>query len=406
MEKLVGQEITCRIIKLDTAEEDVVVDRRAALEEQAVSAQQDRYAALQPGDIVTGTVRTLMTYGAFVDIGGIDGLLHVSDLSWSRISTPEEVLSVGQELQVKILKIDPETRRISLGLKQLQPEPWETAADRYQAGQRVTGTVRRLMDFGAFVELEPGIEGMIHVSEMSWVKRVRKPGDILKEGDTVEVVILSINPAEKRMALGLKQTLGDPWADVAQRFPVGSAVDGTVTRMASFGAFVQLTEGVEGLVHISEISVDKRLNHPQEALKLRQTVRAQVLALDQEKRQIKLSIKQLVPTGLDEYFSEHKAGDIVSGRIVEVNGSQATVELGEGIRVVCPLPESVAAPAVEGMEAGGADLSALSSMLQSRWKGTAKVAVRAPEAVRTSQVRSFRIASLDEAQKRIELQLA
>ncbi|MHB1796645.1 MAG: 30S ribosomal protein S1, partial [Acidobacteriaceae bacterium] len=191
MEKLVGQEITCRITKLDVTEEDVVVDRRVVLEEQALSLQQDRYSELKEGDLVSGQVRSLATYGAFVDLGGIDGLLHVSDISWSRVSSPEEVLSVGQQLQLKVLKVDAEGRRISLGLKQLQPEPWDSVAEKYKTGQRITGTITRLMDFGAFVELEPGIEGLIHVSEMSWVKKVRKPSDILKPGDTVDVIVLS-----------------------------------------------------------------------------------------------------------------------------------------------------------------------------------------------------------------------
>src|SRR3984885_104744 len=219
MEKLVGQEITCRIIKLDVDDEDVVVDRRAIAEEQAFAQQQSQYAALQAGDVVSGEVRSLATYGAFIDLGGIDGLLHVSDIAWTRVEKPEDVLSVGQQVQVKVLKIDPDSRRISLGLKQLQPEPWDAAGDKFKAGERITGTVTRLMDFGAFVELEPGIEGLIHVSEMSWVKKVRRPSDILKEGDTVEAVILSVNQAEKRISLGLKQALGDPWADVVKKYP-------------------------------------------------------------------------------------------------------------------------------------------------------------------------------------------
>ena len=281
--KLVGQEITCRIVKLDAAEEDVVVDRRVILEEQARELQQKRYAEVREGEIVSGLVRSLTSYGAFIDLGGVDGLLHVSDIAWSRVNSPEEVLTVGQQLQVKILKIDADSRRISLGLKQLQPEPWDSAADRYQLGQRVSGTVKRLTDFGAFIEVEPGIEGLIHVSEMSWVKKVRKPADLLKLDDTVEAVILSINPAERRLSLGLKQALGDPWTAVPQKFPAGSVIEGPVARLTKFGAFVQVAEGVEGLVHISEISAEKRINHPQDVLKTGQVVRAQVLAIDMEK---------------------------------------------------------------------------------------------------------------------------
>ena len=223
LEKLVGTEITCRITKLDVTDEDVVVDRRVVLEEQARALQEGRYTAMKPGDMLDGTVRSLTPYGAFVDLGGIDGLLHVSDISWSRVNKPEDVLTVGQEIQVRILKIDPETKKISLGLKQLQPEPWETAPDSYQAGQRITGTVTRLADFGAFVEIEPGVEGLIHISEMSWGKKIRHPSDVLKQGDTVDAVILGIKPEERRISLGLKQTLTDPWSDVvAANFPVGS----------------------------------------------------------------------------------------------------------------------------------------------------------------------------------------
>ena len=217
MEKLVGQEITCRIIKLDVTDEDVVVDRRVVAEEQARSLEQNRYSELKEGNVVSGQVRSLASYGAFVDLGGIDGLLHVSDISWSRVNTPEDVLSIGQQLQLKVLKVDPESKRISLGLKQLGPEPWDSATERYQAGQRITGAVTRLMDFGAFVELEPGIEGLIHVSEMSWVKKVRKPSDILKPGDTVDVIVLSVSPGERRISLGLKQALGDPCSVVRRR---------------------------------------------------------------------------------------------------------------------------------------------------------------------------------------------
>jgi small subunit ribosomal protein S1 len=400
LEKLVGQEITCRIFELDVADENVIVDRRAVLEEQALAEGMNQFAALKEGDVVRGKVSRLASFGAFVDLGGIDGLLHVSDISWSRVGAPEDVLAVGQEIEAKVLKIDRESRRISLGLKQLQPEPWETATERYKAGDRITGTVTRLMEFGAFVEMEPGIEGLIHVSEMSWAKKVKRPSDVLKSGDTVEAVILSVQPAERRMALGLKQALGDPWPDAAKKFPVGSAVEGAVTRMEKFGAFVQMSEGVEGLVHISEITTERRLAHPQEALKVGQVVRAQVVAIDAEKRQAKLSMKQLVPTSLDEYVAEHKAGDVVSGRVVEQREGAATVELGEGIRVACRLRSD----AVEKAQSGGAaDLSALTSLLQSKWKGKAAAG---PEPVQVGQVRNFRIVALDNEAKRIEVELA
>ncbi len=405
MEKLVGQEIACRITKLDVTEEDVVVDRRAVLEEQALSLEQDRYSELKEGDLVSGQVRSLATYGAFVDLGGIDGLLHVSDISWSRVNSPEEVLSVGQQLQLKVLKVDAESRRISLGLKQLQPEPWDSVAEKYKTGQRTTGAVTRLMDFGAFVELEPGIEGLIHVSEMSWVKKVRKPSDILKPGDTVDAIVLSVSAGERRISLGLKQALGDPWAEALQKFPVGSSIEGPVTKLMKFGAFVQIGEGVEGLVHVSEISAEKHIDHPQDVLRAGQIVKAQVLAVDTEKRQIKLSIKQLVPTSLGEYLEEHKEGDVVSGRVVKQSAESATIELGDGIRVLCRTAAN-ASSAPENKSDAGVDLSALTSMLKARWKGGAAPAGKQPEPLGEGQIRSFRIVKLDRATEKIELELA
>jgi len=401
MEKLVDQEITCRIIKLDVTEEDVVVDRRVIAEEEARSREASRYSEVKEGDIVSGQVRSLASYGAFVDLGGIDGLLHISDISWSRVNHPEDLLSTGQELQVKILKVDAASRRISLGLKQLQPEPWDSAADKYKAAQRITGTVTRLTDFGAFIEMEPGIEGLIHVSEMSWVKKVRRPGDILKQGDTVDAVVLSVNQGERRISLGLKQALGDPWTEVPLRFPVGSAIEGPVVRLMKFGAFVQLTEGVEGLVHVSEISAEKHINHPQDVLRAGQVVKAQVLAIDREKRQIKLSMKQLVPTSIDEYLDEHKEGDVVSGRLVEQSSGVAKVELGEGVRAICHTVKN--APAAENKDETKPDLSSLTSMLQARWKGSA--APVKSETLQVGQVRSFRIVKLDREAKKIDVEL-
>ena len=410
IEALVGQQVTVRITSLDVADENVIVDRRSVLEEQALAAAQARHAALQEGDVVPGTVRTLMSYGAFVDLGGIDGLLHVSDIAWTRIAKPEDVLSVGQPIQVKILKIDPDTRKISLGMKQLQAEPWETAPQRYQPGQRVSGAVTRVTDFGAFVEIEPGIEGLIHVSEMSWGKKVRIASDMVKPGERVDAVILNIHPEQRRISLGLKQTLVDPWTEVATKFPVGAQVQGPVTKLMPFGAFVQIADGVEGLVHISEIVADRRLHHPSEALREGQTVQAQVLAIDAGKRQIKLSMKQLIPTSIDEYIAEHKVGDKVSGRVVGV--SPAIVELGEGIRGTCratntPSQPSAHAAASAGPQPGGkANLSSLSSMLQARWKGAAPAPNARPQPLEAGQIRSFKIVALDAKTKQIELELA
>ena len=406
MGKLVGQEIRCRITKLDVTDEDLVVDRRAVLEEEDRSTKERRYTEVKEGDVVTGTVRSLMDYGAFVEIGGIDGLLHVSDISWSRVNNPADVLTVGQEIEAKVLKIDTAKQRISLGLKQLQPHPWDAVGDKYKAGERVRGTVTRLADFGFFVELEAGIEGLVHISEMSWAKRVRTPADMVKAGETVEVVILNVNPAEQRLSLGLKQALGDPWTDASQRFTVGATVEGPVTSITKFGAFVQVTEGIEGMVHVSEISAEKRINHPQDVLKVGQMVQAAVLALDSERRLMRLSMKQLVPTGLDEYIAEHKAGDVVTGRVMDEAEEKLRVELGEGIHATCRV--STKAPAAEEKKAEAkADLSSLTSMLQARWKGGASTAANAnPNAIHAGQVRSFRIARLDPEAKTIELELA
>jgi len=407
LEKLVGTEITCRITKLDVTDEDVVVDRRVVLEEQARGLAEDRRAAMKEGDTVMGTIRSLAPYGAFVDIGGMDGLLHISDMAHARVAKPEDVVAVGQQVEVRILKIDPESKKISLGLKQLQPEPWATVPGRFQAGQRVAGTVTRIQDFGAFVEIEPGIEGLIHISEMSWGKKVRHPSDVVKQGDRVDAVILGIKPEERRISLGLKQSLADPWSEVRQKFPENSQVEGPVTKLMNFGAFVQLAEGVEGLVHVSEIVADKRINHPSDALRVGQVVKALVLAIDTDKRQIKLSMKQLVPTSIDEYIAEHKAGDAVSGRVVQVDGAHVTVELGEGIRAVYRAAAASAAPAATAAKpAGNADLSSLSSLLSARWKGNAPAPSAKPEPLAAGQIRSFKIVKLDAETKKIEVELA
>ncbi|MGA7157172.1 MAG: 30S ribosomal protein S1 [Acidobacteriaceae bacterium] len=404
MEKLVGQQITCRITKLDTVEEDVVVDRRSVLEEEAMQVQQERVAGMREGEVVSGTVRSFAPYGAFVDLGGIDGLLHISDMAWGRVASAEDVLSVGQQIEVKILSVDAAAKRISLGLKQLQAQPWDAVGEKYAVGQRITGTVTRLMDFGAFVELEPGIEGLIHVSEMSWVKKVRKPSDMLKVGDNVEAVILGIDAGSKRISLGLKQALGDPWSEVPRKFPLGAAVEGQVTRLMKFGAFVQVMEGVEGLVHISEMVADRRINHPQDVVHVGETVKAQVVGLDVEKRQLRLSMKQLVPTGLAEYLEEHQVGDTVSGRVVEQMDGSVLVELGDGVRAMCAVEASAAEEKSAG--SGGVDLSQLSFMLSARWKGGADAAAKKTEALAVGQVRSFEIAGLDREAQTIELKVA
>ena len=405
MEKLVEQEIRCRIIKLDAADEDVVVDRRAVAEEDERAIKDRRYSEVKEGATVTGTVRRLTDYGAFVDIGGVDALLHVADISWSRVGKPADVLAPGQEIEVRVLKIDSAQRRISVGLKQLQQQPWDTVPEKYKAGDRIRGTITRVVEFGAFVELEPGIEGLIHVSEMSWAKKIRRADDIVKQGETVEAIILGVSAAEHRISLGLKQTLGDPWADVPQKFAVGSQIEGPVVSITKFGAFVQLLEGVEGMIHVSDMSAEKRVNHPQDMLKVGQSVKAQVLEVDLEKRRLRLGMKQLVPTSIEAYIADHKPGDMVTGRVVEVSGENLRVELGEGLQATCRVAPAAQAEE-ESQSSSKADLSSLSSMLQAHWKGSTGAVAAKPEPAHAGQVRSFRITKLDQAARKIELELA
>jgi small subunit ribosomal protein S1 len=401
LEKLVDQEIECRITKLDTADEDVVVDRRVVLEEREREARREAFDKLQEGAVVRGTVRTLTDFGAFVDLGGVDGLLHVTDMAYARNVKPSEIVKAGDEIEVKILKVNRETRKIALGLKQLTPDPWSLVPEKYPQGSRVQGKVSRVTEFGAFVELEPGIEGLIHVTEMSWSRKNVKAADIVKAGESVEVVVLGVNPADKRIALGLKQALGDPWEDAVKKYPVGSTAEGPVTSLAKFGAFVELGGGVEGMIHIGDISREKRLNHPSDVLKLGQVVKAQVLEVDRERRRFKLGIKQLEPTSIDEYLAERKPGETVSGRIVDISGGRAKVELGEGVTASVKIPER------KQEEAAGpakTDLSSLTAMLSQKWKSGGAGAEAAAEAPRAGQIRSFKIAKIDAAAKKIELE--
>jgi len=406
LEKLVGQEIQCKIIKLDTAAEDVVVDRRAVVEEEEARTRQQKFAELQEGTVVRGMVRSLTDFGAFVDLGGVDGLLHVADMAWHRVSKPGDMLAVGDSIEVKILKINPETKRISLSLKQLTPDPWTLANDQFQVGQRVQGKVSRLADFGAFIELAPGVDGLIHVSELSWSKKIKKPSDVLKTGEMVEAVVLGVNAGERRISLGLKQTLGDPWEEAQKKYAVGAVVEGPVTSLTNFGCFVDLGNGIEGMIHISDITREKRLNHPREALSAGQTVRAVVLELDRERRRVKLGIKQLEPTTVDEYIAEHQAGELVSGRVVEAREGNAKVELGEGILAVCQLPAQATAAEGAPKPAGAADLSSLTAMLSAKWKQGVSAKGAPSEPVRTGQVRTFRITKIDQSSKKIEVELA
>jgi small subunit ribosomal protein S1 len=399
MEKLVGQEIRCRIIKLDVDDEDVVVDRRAVVEEEAHQVRQNTLASLEEGAVVRGTVRSIAAYGAFVDVGGVEGLLHVGDISWSRVADPSTELAVGDVLDLKIVKLDKETGRISLGLKQMSPDPWDAAAATLKPGDRVKGEVTRLTDFGAFVEALPGVEGLIHVSEMSWTKRIQRPSDVLKKGELVEAVVLNIDRAASRLSLGLKQVLGNPWDTIKDRYPAGKVIEGKVTRLAKFGAFVEVEEGIDGLVHVSEFTSEKRIEHPGDVVKVGQVVRAVVLSADPETKRLKLGMKQLEATAADHFVKDAAVGDRVSGRVIEVTGNRVTVQLGEGVEGVCIIEDKADAgqtPAASG---------SLAAQLAAAWKGGVKPPSTAatPEPFRAGQVRSFTIKAIDAAGKRIEL---
>lgn len=404
MEKLIGHEVRVKITKLDTTKEDVVVDRRAVLEEEERQRKAAAFEAVQEGQVLKGVVKTLMDFGAFVDIGGVDGLLHVADISWTRINKPADVLKVGDQVEVKVLKVNPETRKISLGIKQLQPDPWTLALERFHVGDRVRGAVARVTDFGAFVTLAPGVDGLVHVSEMSWSKRVRKPSDVVKVGDSVEVVVLGVNPGEKRISLGLKQALGDPWEEAQKKYPVGSVVEAPVTNLANFGAFVDLGDGVEGMIHVGDITREKRIDHPKDVLKAGQTVRAQVLEFDRDRRRIRLGMKQLEPTSTDTFIAEHQVGETITGRVVDVKHDRMKVEVAEGVFATCRLTAEQQQETRE-TGAGKADLSTLTAMLAARWKSGPDLAAEAKVA-RAGQIRQFRIAALDAQAKRIQLETA
>ena len=396
MHKLVGQEIRCRIVRAPQAK-NVVVDRRSVLEEEEREAEAAALERLREGDEVDATVRSLATYGAFVNLGGIDALLHVADMSWTHVGDPSKVVAIGDQVRVKVLKIDPAKRRISVGIKQLTPDPWERVAEKYEVGQRVRGAVLRTTDFGAFVELEPGVEGLIHISEMSWSRRVRKADDVLKPGEIAETVVLGVQPRQRRISLGLKQALGDPWADAATRYAPGTVVEGRVRNLQPFGAFVEIAEGVDGMIHIGDLA-ENRLNHPSEVVKVGETVRAQVLELELEKRRLRLGMKQLLPTPADDFIAGHQLGDVVSGRVVRAYPGR--VELGERIEAVCPSAVAPAKRVVQGT---------LGEKLAAVWKPPTP-ATPEPEPtgvqLKPGEMRKFRLVKLDPEHKSIEVEPA
>jgi small subunit ribosomal protein S1 len=331
LDSLKGQELRMRVIKVNKKRGNIVLSRKAVLEEENAEKKRDTLDTLEEGKVLMGTVKNITEYGAFVDLGGIDGLLHITDMSWGRINHPSEVLSVGDEIRVVVLKFDRESERVSLGYKQLKADPWTTATLKYPTGSRVKGKVVSLTDYGAFVELEEGVEGLIHVSEMSWSKKVKHPSKILAVGQEVECAVLGIDQEAHRISLGLKQVEQNPWSQLVEKYPVGSRIKGKVRNLTEFGAFVEVEEGIDGLIHISDLSWTKRIKHPSEVLKKGDVVEAIVLNIDAENQRLSLGLKQLATDIWDEFFTHHKVGDIVEGKIVRLTNFGAFVELAEGI---------------------------------------------------------------------------
>ncbi|HBO90258.1 MAG TPA: 30S ribosomal protein S1 [Acidobacteria bacterium] len=331
LDSLRGEELRMRVIKVNKKRGNIVLSRKILLEEENADKKQKTLSTLAEGKVIKGIVKNLTDYGAFVDLGGFDGLLHITDMSWGRVSHPSELFKINDEAEVIVLKFDPETERVSLGYKQLIADPWDGVGDRYPVNERVSGRIVSLTDYGAFVELEPGVEGLIHVSEMSWSKRVKHPSKILTVGDTVEALVLAVDPNARRISLGLKQIETNPWLQIADRYPLGTKITGTVRNVTEFGAFVEVEEGVDGLIHISDMSWSKRLQHPSEVVNKGDEVESVVLNVDAENQRLSLGLKQLSTDIWDEFLSNNSAGDVVEGKIVKLTNFGAFVELADGI---------------------------------------------------------------------------
>ena len=331
LDALRGQELRMRVIKVNKKRGNIVLSRKVLLEEENAEKKKHTLHALAEGKVLRGVVKNITDYGAFIDLGGIDGLLHITDMSWGRVGHPSELFKVNDEIEVIVLKYDPATERVSLGHKQLVPDPWSAVATRYPAGVRVSGKVVSLTDYGAFVELEPGVEGLIHVSEMSWSKRVKQPSKILNVGDAVEAMVLGVDPQARRISLGLKQIEANPWHELAEKYPAGSKIVGKVRNLTEFGAFVEVEEDIDGLIHISDMSWSKRIKHPSEVLKKGDKVEAMVLNIDAENQRLSLGLKQLATDIWDDFFSRHQVGETIEGKVVRVTNFGAFVELDEGI---------------------------------------------------------------------------
>jgi len=336
-----GTQIEVRVIKLNKKRGNVVVSRKEILEEEQNAKRSTTLEHLEEGAILTGTVKNLTDYGAFVDLGGIDGLLHITDMSWGRLTHPRDLVNVGDEIQVKVLKFDKDKQRVSLGFKQLTPDPWLDAVERYPVGARVQGRILSVTDYGAFVELEQGIEGLVHVSEMTWSKRMKHPSKLVKPGEEVETVVISVNPSDRRISLGMKQLLENPWENLSERYPTGQIVEGRVRNLTDFGAFIEIEDGIDGLVHVSNLSWTKRVKHPSEVLKKGEKVKAVVLGVEPENRRLSLGVKQLQPDVWETFFTQHRVGDVVHGKVLRTAQFGAFVEIAEGVEGLCHVSEAV-----------------------------------------------------------------
>jgi small subunit ribosomal protein S1 len=341
LDVLKGDVIEVAVIKLNKKRGNIVVSRKQLLEEEQNEKKSKTLEHLEEGGVLTGVVKNLTEYGAFVDLGGIDGLLHITDMSWGRLTHPRDLVNVGDQIQVKVLKFDKDKQRVSLGFKQLTPDPWLDATHRYPVGAHVGGRVISVTDYGAFVELEQGIEGLVHVSEMTWSKRIKHPSKLVNVGDQVDCVVLSVNPQERRISLGMRQLAPNPWDALHDKYPVGATVEGRVRNLTDFGAFIEIEEGIDGLVHVSNLSWTKRVKHPSEVLKKGDRVKAIVLAIEPDKRRLSLGVKQLQPDVWETFFAQHHVGDVVHGKVLRVASFGAFVEIAEGIEGLCHNSEAV-----------------------------------------------------------------
>jgi small subunit ribosomal protein S1 len=334
-----NKEIEIRVLKVNKKRGNIVLSRKIVLEEQINGRKNETLKNLEEGIIVEGQVKNITEYGAFIDLGGLDGLLHITDMSWGRIQNPNELFKVSETIQVKVLKFDKDKERVSLGYKQLIPDPWATTIERFPIGSRVKGKVVSLTDYGAFIELEPGIEGLVHVTEMSWSKRVKHPSKILSVGQEVEAQVLEVDQNNRRISLGIKQIEPNPWETLQERYGIGTHVKGRVRNLTDFGAFIEVEDGIDGLVHVSDISWTKRIKHPSEALKKNQEVEAVITAIDVDNRRLSLSIKDLEPNAWDKFFDTHRLGDVVTGKVTRFANFGAFVELEDSIEGLCHVSE-------------------------------------------------------------------